>query len=76
VIDAGDRETFVERELKESLTDRNERAIRRAVVWYAQHLAGKSVVLITGSQQVKAKALDDGLNCLMRNAFLLKSFIV
>ena len=57
------RETHVERQPGESPNDRNDRAIRRAVEWYAAQLAGEEVevLLLTNDAENKRKALDAGL---------------
>uniref|UniRef100_A0A9J7YVE9 Exosome complex exonuclease RRP44 n=1 Tax=Cyprinus carpio carpio TaxID=630221 RepID=A0A9J7YVE9_CYPCA len=61
------RETFIEREPGESANDRNDRAIRVAAKWYADHLAKKTnggslkVVLLTDDRANKEKAEQYGL---------------
>ncbi|KAG1933606.1 exosome complex exonuclease RRP44 [Pimephales promelas] len=61
------RETFVEREQGESANDRNDRAIRVAAKWYADHLAKVAdggllkVVLLTNDRANKEKAEQCGL---------------
>ncbi|KAI2668439.1 Exosome complex exonuclease RRP44 [Labeo rohita] len=61
------RETFIEREQGESANDRNDRAIRVAAKWYADHLAKESnggslkVVLLTDDRANKEKAEQHGL---------------
>ncbi|XP_064637468.1 exosome complex exonuclease RRP44-like [Lineus longissimus] len=60
------RETYVEREPRESTNDRNDRAIRRCVSWYKEHLSAISsdaatVVLLTNDADNKEKACKEGL---------------
>ncbi|KIH87179.1 exosome complex exonuclease DIS3/RRP44 [Sporothrix brasiliensis 5110] len=63
-------ETYVTREPRETINDRNDRAVRRAVKWYAEHLAtaaahvGKStpaVVMLSNDRENLRKARSDGL---------------
>lgn len=73
-------ETYVVRESGESINDRNDRAVRRAVQWYAEHLAkavkdagGKAkkvpaVVMITDDKENLKKAKKDGIEaCSLRD---------
>ncbi|KAK3871019.1 hypothetical protein Pcinc_023815 [Petrolisthes cinctipes] len=59
-------ECYVEQEAKETLNDRNDRAIRIACWWYSQHFksAKQSVVLIT----------NDFANCMKARTLELKAF--
>lgn len=63
-------ETYIEREPKESSNDRNDRAIRKAVTWYENHLAKSTketsrerikVVLLTDDLANREKAKFEGL---------------
>lgn len=66
-------ETYVVRDSGESINDRNDRAVRRAVKWYAEHLAkavkaagGKgnkvpAVVMISDDKENLKKAKKDGI---------------
>ncbi|XP_005105731.1 exosome complex exonuclease RRP44 [Aplysia californica] len=55
--------TYVERKPKESANDRNDRAIRKAVGWYADHLikAGIEVVLLTNDADNRKQAVAEDL---------------
>ncbi|KAJ3360118.1 exosome catalytic subunit dis3 [Kappamyces sp. JEL0680] len=66
------RETFVKKDLAESPNDRNDRAIRRAVEWYASHIAGfgGKVVLITDDRDSRNRALSEGLAALSAVQFV------
>lgn len=61
-------ETYVNREPKESVNDRNDRAVRQAVQWYGEHLAGTkagkipAVVMLSDDQENLRKARQQGLN--------------
>lgn len=62
-------ETYVQREADESVNDRNDRAVRMAVKWYAQHLveqAGKedapAVVMLSDDQDNLRKAKKDSID--------------
>lgn len=66
-------ETYVLREQGETINDRNDRAVRRAVQWYAEHLqqatkkTGKSkacpaIVMLSDDKENLRKAKDDGLD--------------
>ncbi|KIE01925.1 mitotic control protein dis3, partial [Metarhizium majus ARSEF 297] len=63
-------ETYVNRELNESVNDRNDRAVRMAVKWYGEHLsetkAGKvpAIVMLSDDQENLKKARSQGLNSL------------
>lgn len=63
-------ETYVNRELNESVNDRNDRAVRMAVKWYGEHLsetkAGKvpAIVMLSDDQENLEKARSQGLNSL------------
>ncbi|KAJ2124004.1 exosome catalytic subunit dis3 [Coemansia sp. RSA 720] len=54
------RETFIERNVDESPNDRNDRAIRTAVVWLTKHLAPLSItpVMVTNDEDNLRKASD------------------
>jgi exosome complex exonuclease DIS3/RRP44 len=62
-------ETHIARDQGESVNDRNDRAIRRAVAWYQEHLKSTvrkkstvpNIILITDDQNNLAKATKDGL---------------
>ena len=58
------RHTYAERQPGETANDRNDRAIRKAVAWYADHLKDTKidVVLITNDADNRKQALADGLN--------------
>jgi hypothetical protein len=57
------RETFIEKLKDESPNDRNDRAIRVAVKWYADHLKGQPVraVLLSDDRANREKASAIGL---------------
>ncbi|KAI8927152.1 hypothetical protein BC831DRAFT_399001 [Entophlyctis helioformis] len=56
------REAFAKKEPMETPNDRNDRAIRRAVEWYAAHMdASRRVVLVTDDRDNRNKAKDQGL---------------
>lgn len=61
-------ETYVQREANESVNDRNDRAVRRAVAWYAEHLARTkasnvpAIVMLSDDQDNLRKAKAEGLN--------------
>ena len=60
-------ETYVPRHDNESINDRNDRAVRKAANWYAQHLPkrkGIAVVLLTNDQANRKKATAEGLTAL------------
>ncbi|GFN79180.1 exosome complex exonuclease rrp44, partial [Plakobranchus ocellatus] len=56
--------TYIERQPCETANDRNDRAIRKAVAWYADHLGDTDieVVLITNDADNRKKAVAEGLN--------------
>lgn len=61
-------ETFIQREANESVNDRNDRAVRRSVKWYGEHLAQSAgttkvpaVVMLSDDQDCLRKAKADGL---------------
>ena len=64
-------ETYVERDANETINDRNDRAVRKACVWYAEHLqqavmARKSarcpaVVMLSDDRENLRKAEQDGI---------------
>ncbi|CAH0019520.1 unnamed protein product [Clonostachys rhizophaga] len=62
------QETYVQRGQNETVNDRNDRAVRKAVKWYAEHLAqtkAKSipaVVMLSNDKENLLKAKEDGLN--------------
>ncbi|CAD5118185.1 DgyrCDS6913 [Dimorphilus gyrociliatus] len=57
------RDTFIERDQKESPNDRNDRAIRTAALWYQKHLKPYEVeiLLVTNDQSNKNLALESGI---------------
>lgn len=62
-------ETYVQREVEESVNDRNDRAVRMAVKWYGQHLlaqVGKAnapaIVMLTDDQDNIRKAKTEGID--------------
>ena len=56
------RDTYVERQPKESTNDRNDRAIRTAALWYSKHLKGKvDIVLLTDDVDNRRKAVEQGI---------------
>ncbi|CAN8098806.1 unnamed protein product [Discula destructiva] len=62
-------ETYVTRETGETVNDRNDRAVRKAVKWYADHLSHAArkaskvptVVMLSNDRDNLRKAKDDGL---------------
>ncbi|CAH0059720.1 unnamed protein product [Clonostachys solani] len=62
------QETYVQRGQNETVNDRNDRAVRKAVKWYAEHLAqtkAKSipaVVMLSNDKENLRKAKEDRLN--------------
>lgn len=62
-------ETYVARESGETVNDRNDRAVRKAVNWYAEHLgksAGKgktvpAIVMLSNDRDNLRKAKEDGI---------------
>ena len=64
------QETYVQRDPEESVNDRNDRAVRKALKWYGQHLAQTgankvpAVVMLSDDQENLRKAKKDGLNAL------------
>lgn len=64
------RDTYIEREPKESSNDRNDRAIRKAAIWYQGHLDKSQkehkgqkikIVLLTDDAGNRAKAINEGI---------------
>ncbi|KAL1878517.1 hypothetical protein VTK73DRAFT_7945 [Phialemonium thermophilum] len=62
-------ETYVKREEGESVNDRNDRAVRRAVKWYGEHLAKTTkakklpaVVMLSNDRANLQKAKGDGIH--------------
>lgn len=57
------RATYIDREPNESSNDRNDRAIRVATAWYADHLkhVAVDVVLLTNDRDNRDKAIKAGL---------------
>lgn len=64
------RDTYIEREPKESSNDRNDRAIRNAAVWYQHHLnksfketnkSNVKIVLLTDDADNRRKANEEGI---------------
>ncbi|AET38420.1 exosome catalytic subunit DIS3 Ecym_2715 [Eremothecium cymbalariae DBVPG len=55
--------TFVDRQKDESINDRNDRAIRKTVAWYSEHLKehGITVILVTNDRLNREVALKEGL---------------
>lgn len=59
-------ETYVTREAGESVNDRNDRAVRRAVKWYSEHLAKTkakkvpTVVMLSNDRENLRKAREEG----------------
>ncbi|CAG5119546.1 unnamed protein product, partial [Candidula unifasciata] len=55
--------TYIERKPGESANDRNDRAVRKAVAWYVDHLkeSGIEVVLLTNDMENKRLALQEQL---------------
>ncbi|KUI60388.1 Exosome complex exonuclease dis3 [Cytospora mali] len=59
-------ETYVARETGETVNDRNDRAVRRAVKWYSEHLAKTkakkvpTVVMISNDRENLRKAREEG----------------
>lgn len=61
-------ETYVPREINESVNDRNDRAVRQAVKWYSEHLAAQvgkgtapAVVMLTDDRENIRKAKKEGV---------------
>lgn len=61
-------ETYVVRQTGESINDRNDRAVRRAVQWYKEHLelsvkkkACPAIVMISNDNDCRKKAIAEGL---------------
>lgn len=71
-------EAHVNRELGESINDRNDRAIRKAVKWYAEHLRqavrGKvkvpSIVMLSDDKENLSKAKKDGIDAISLREYL------
>lgn len=67
-------ETYVTREANETINDRNDRAVRRGVSWYGEHLEqalsrsqssiAPSIVMISDDKENLRKARSEGLNAL------------
>lgn len=64
------RDTYIEREPKESSNDRNDRAIRKVAIWYQSHLNKSQkehnrqkikIVLLTDDAGNRKKAHEDGI---------------
>lgn len=64
------RDTYIEREPKESPNDRNDRAIRKAAIWYQNHLlksfketnkSNVKIVFITDDADNRQKANEEGI---------------
>ncbi|CAH03060.1 exosome catalytic subunit DIS3 [Kluyveromyces lactis] len=55
--------TFIDRTGNESINDRNDRAIRKTVEWYTNHLKGKgiNIVFVTNDRLNRQAALKDSL---------------
>ena len=57
-------ETYIRREEGESINDRNDKAVRRAAQWYADHLPKKKcpvIVVLTDDQENRRKAKAEGV---------------
>jgi exosome complex exonuclease DIS3/RRP44 len=64
------RDTYVQSAAGESPNDRNDRAIRKVVQWYASRLQGKMpVILITNDADNRNRATSDGLTSLSVMAY-------
>src|SRR5271154_1134810 len=60
-------ETYVRREEGETINDRNDRAVRRAAIWYSQHLPKKKcppIVILTDDQENRKRAKVEGATAL------------
>ncbi|KAM0322877.1 hypothetical protein ACHAQA_009218 [Verticillium albo-atrum] len=62
-------ETYIHRESNETVNDRNDRAVRKSVKWYGEHLAqhgtakmAPAVVMLSDDQDCLRKAKADGLH--------------
>ncbi|XP_013415893.1 exosome complex exonuclease RRP44 [Lingula anatina] len=57
------KDTYVERQPRETANDRNDRAIRTAAKWFQTHLfnTGVKVILLTNDADNKVKASQDGV---------------
>ncbi|PIA18366.1 RNB-domain-containing protein [Coemansia reversa NRRL 1564] len=66
------RETFIERSANESPNDRNDRAIRTAVIWLKAHLEPALItpVLVTNDEGNLRKALEDGVDACRMDEYL------
>ncbi|ROT36957.1 mitotic control protein dis3 [Sodiomyces alkalinus F11] len=70
-------ETYIHREPNETVNDRNDRAVRRAVKWYGQHLAQSSksknlpaIVMLSDDRDCIAKAKADGLHAMTLSEYV------
>lgn len=70
-------ETYIEREHNETVNDRNDRAVIRAVKWYGEHLAqsakGKNVpaiVMLSDDQDCLRKAKADSLSAMSLSEYV------
>ena len=64
------RDTYIEREPGEKQNDRNDRAIRKACVWYESHLSINSaigqfpkIILLTDDENNRKIAQEEGIVC-------------
>ncbi|CAH1778412.1 unnamed protein product [Owenia fusiformis] len=69
------KDTYVERQPKESSNDRNDRAIRQTASWYQSHLneledCNTKIVLITNDRANKEKAKEEGIT-----AFTVREYV-
>ncbi|ORX72311.1 RNB-domain-containing protein [Linderina pennispora] len=66
------RETFIDRSAGETPNDRNDRAIRVAVKWYANHLSntGIAALMVTNDEGNLKKAKEDGVESCRMDEYL------
>ena len=60
-------ETYVRREEGESINDRNDKAVRRAAQWYAEHLPKKkcpAIAVLTDDRENRRKAIAEGVTAM------------
>jgi exosome complex exonuclease DIS3/RRP44 len=60
-------ETYIRREEGETINDRNDKAVRRAARWYAEHLPKKKcpvIVVLTDDEDNRRKAQAEGITAL------------
>ena len=80
------RDTYVERQPKETANDRNDRAIRVAAKWYKKHLEINQddvemnervqVVLLTNDRDNAEKAREDGINTFTSRKLVTKDLTI